>query len=98
NDFVFWHDEVYLNKDLMPTPHPDFMAGSRSGSLRKIDDTTVIFEFQDANFLFVDILAGSTAIGGGQATQSMDKRSMGANRPPPTSKQFLPKSSPKARG
>ena len=95
NDFVFWHDEVYLNKDLMPTPHPDFMAGSRSGSLRKIDDTTVIFEFQDPNFLFVDILAGSTAIGGGQATQSMDKRSMGAYMPAHYVKQFLPKFSSK---
>ena len=95
NDFVFWHDEVYLNKDLMPIAHPDFMAGTKSGSLRKIDDSTVIFEFQDPNFLFVDILAGSTAIGGGQATQSMDKRSMGAYMPAHYVKQFLPKFSSK---
>ena len=95
NDFVFWYEEVYLNKDLQPTPHPDFMAATKSGSLRKLDDTTVIFEFQDPNFLFVDILAGSTAIGGGQATQSMDKRSMGAYMPAHYVKQFLPKFSSK---
>ena len=95
DDFAFWHDEIYLNKDLQPTPHPDFMAGAKSGSLRKIDDTTVVFEFQDPNYLFVDILAGSTAIGGGQATQSSDKRNMGAYTPAHYVKQFLPKFSSK---
>jgi peptide/nickel transport system substrate-binding protein len=95
NDFVFWYEEVYLNKDLLPTPHPDFMANGKSGAIRKVDDTTVVFEFHDPNFLFVDILAGSTAIGGGQATQSMDKRSMGAYMPAHYVKQFLPKFSSK---
>ena len=95
NDFVFWHEDVYLNKDLVPTPHPDFMAGSKSGAIRKVDDTTVVFEFQDPNFLFVDILAGSTAIGGGQATQSMGGLSMGAYMPAHYIKQFLPKHSSK---
>jgi len=95
NDFVFWYEEVYLNKDLVPTPHPDFMAGSKSGAIRKVDDTTVVFEFQDPNFLFVDILAGSTAIGGGQATQAMGGRSMGGYMPAHYIKQFLPKHSSK---
>jgi peptide/nickel transport system substrate-binding protein len=95
NDFVFWYEEVYLNKDLLPVPNPDFMANGKSGVIRKIDDTTVIFEFQDPNFLFVDILAGSTAIGGGQATQAMGGRSMGAYMPAHYIKQFLPKFSSK---
>jgi len=95
NDFVFWYEEVYLNKDILPTPHPDFMANGKSGAIRKVDDATVVFEFQDPNYLFVDILAGSTAIGGGQATQSMDKRSMGAYMPANYIKQFLPKFSSK---
>src|SRR5215510_5906732 len=34
NDFVFWYEEVYLNKDLVPVPHPDFMANGKSGSIR----------------------------------------------------------------
>jgi len=95
NDFVFWYEEVYLNKDLVPVPHPDFMANGKSGSIRKADDLTVVFEFQDPNFLFVDILAGSTAIGGGQATQAMGGRSMGAYMPAHYIKQFLPKFSSK---
>ena len=94
-DFAFWYEEVYLNKDLVPTPHPDFMANGKSGAIRKVDDTTVVFEFQDPNFLFVDILAGSTAIGGGQATQAMGGRSMGAYMPAHYIKQFLPKFSSK---
>jgi peptide/nickel transport system substrate-binding protein len=95
NDFVFWYEEVYLNKDLVPVPHPDFMANGKSGTIRKVDDATVAFEFQDPNFLFVDILAGSTAIGGGQATQAMGGRSMGAYMPAHYIKQFLPKFSSK---
>jgi peptide/nickel transport system substrate-binding protein len=91
NDFVFWYEDVYLNKDLLPTPHPDFMASGKSGAIRKVDDATVVFEFQDPNYLFVDILAGSTAIGGGQATQAMGGRSMGAYMPAHYIKQFLPK-------
>jgi peptide/nickel transport system substrate-binding protein len=91
NDFVFWYEEVYLNKDLIPTGHPDFMANGKSGAIRKVDDITVIFEFQDPNFLFVDILAGSTAMGGGQATQSQVGRGMGAYMPANYMKQFLPK-------
>ena len=91
NDFVFWYEEVYLNKDLLPTPHPDFMANGKSGAIRKVDDSTVAFEFHDPNYLFVDILAGSTAIGGGQATQAMGGRSMGAYMPAHYIKQFLPK-------
>ena len=95
NDFVFWYEEVYLNKDLQPTPHPDFMVSGKSGAIRKVDDTTVVFEFQDPNYLFVDILAGSTAIGGGQATQAMSGRTMGAYMPAHYVKQFLPKFSSK---
>jgi len=91
NDFVFWYEEVYLNKDLIPTGHPDFMANGKSGTIRKIDDTTVAFEFQDPNFLFVDILAGSTAMGGGQATQAQVGRGMCAYMPAHYIKQFLPK-------
>src|SRR5206468_8280427 len=36
-DFAFWYEEVYLNKDLVPTPHPDFMANGKSGTIRNVD-------------------------------------------------------------
>jgi peptide/nickel transport system substrate-binding protein len=91
NDFVFWYEDIYLNKELQPVPHPDFMVGGKPGTLRKVDDHTVVFEFPEANHLFVDILAGSTAMGGGQALQQHDKRTMGAYTPAHYIKQFHPK-------
>ena len=71
DDFVFWYEDIYLNKDLVPTPHPDFMINGKSGVIKKIDETTVLFEFPEPNYLFVDILAGTTAMGGGQALWQM---------------------------
>jgi len=91
DDFVFWYEDVYLDKDLQPTPHPDFMVNGKAGTLRKRDEYTVVFEFPEPNFLFVDILAGSTAMGGGQATQQYTGRTMGAYMPAHYIKQFLPK-------
>ncbi|MGH7322245.1 MAG: ABC transporter substrate-binding protein [Candidatus Rokuibacteriota bacterium] len=95
NDFVFWYEDVYLNRDLQKSPHPDFMIAGKSGAIRKVDDVTVAFEFPEPNYLFVDILAGSTAMGGGQALQSHDGRTMGAYMPAHYLKQFHPKYSSK---
>ncbi len=91
DDFVYWYEDVYLNKDLNPTPSPDFMVGGKPGRLTKRDDYTVVFEFPDPNYLFVDILAGSTSMGGGQATQQHLGRTMGAYMPAHYLKQFHPK-------
>ena len=91
DDFVFWYEDVYLNKDLVPTPHPDFMINGKSGVIKKIDETTVLFEFPEPNYLFLDILAGSTAMGGGQALWQMEGRTMGAYMPAHYIKQFHPK-------
>jgi len=91
DDFVFWYEDVYMNKDIQPSPHPDFMVNGKPGRLYKRDDYTVVFEFPEPNYLFVDILAGSTAMGGGQATQQFFGRTMGAYMPAHYIKQFLPK-------
>ena len=91
DDFLFWYDDVYMNKDLQPTPNPDFMVNGKPGQLTKRDDYTVVFDFPEANNLFVDMLAGSTGVGGGQATQQHMGRSMGAYMPGHYLKQFHPK-------
>ena len=91
NDFVFWYEDVYSNKDLQPTPNPDFTINGKPGTLKKVDDVTVVFEFPEPNYLFVDILAGSTSMGGGQATWQMMGRTMGAYMPAHYVKQFHPK-------
>jgi peptide/nickel transport system substrate-binding protein len=91
DDFVFWYEDIYLNKDIQPTPNPDFMVNGKPGRLTKRDEYTVMFEFPEPNYLFVDILAGSTAMGGGQATQQHNGRTMGAYMPAHYLKQFHPK-------
>ena len=88
DDFVFWHEDVYLNKDLVPVPHPDFMTAGKTGAIKKVGEYTVAFEFPEANYLFLDILAGSTAMGGGQALWQMQGRTMGAYTPAHYIKQF----------
>jgi peptide/nickel transport system substrate-binding protein len=50
----------------------------------------VAFEFPDPYFLFVDIMAGDTLIGGGQSTQMARSAYMGAYAPAHYLKQFLP--------
>jgi peptide/nickel transport system substrate-binding protein len=91
DDFLFWYEDIYLNKDLQPTPDPFFAVNGKPGILRKRDELTVVFEFAEPNYLFVDILAGSTSMGGGQATQQFGGRTMGAYMPAHYLKQFHPK-------
>ncbi len=98
DDFVFWYEDIYLNKDIQPTPNPDFTVNGKPGRLAKRDDYTVMFEFPEPNYLFVDILAGSTAMGGGQATQQQIGRTMGAYMPAHYLKQFHPKYRGQGRG
>ena len=91
DDFVFWDTDIYQNKSLVPTPAPEFTINGKPGTLTKRDDYTVVFEFPEPYFLFVDILAGDTLIGGGQATQMARSSFMGAYAPAHYLKQFLPK-------
>jgi peptide/nickel transport system substrate-binding protein len=91
DDFVFWYEDIYLNKNIQPTPHPDFMVNGKPGVLKKRDEYTVVFEFPEPNYLFVDILAGSTAMGGGQTREQHLGRTMGAYMPAHYLQQFHPK-------
>ncbi|HTX54057.1 MAG TPA: ABC transporter substrate-binding protein, partial [Candidatus Baltobacteraceae bacterium] len=81
DDFLFWYTDLYLNKELVPTPAPEFTIDGKPGVMKKVDDYTVAFEFPAPYFLFVDILAGDTLIGGGQATQMARSAFMGAYAP-----------------
>jgi peptide/nickel transport system substrate-binding protein len=91
DDFLFWYEDIYQNKDLVPTPIPDLQINGRPGRMIKRDDYTVVFEFPEPYFLFVEILAGDTLIGGGQATGMARASFMGAYAPAHYLKQFLPK-------
>ncbi len=91
DDVLFWVDELYGNKALVPTPIPELLVNGKPARVTKRDDYTVVFEFPEPYFLFVDILAGDTLIGGGQATGMARANFMGGYAPAHYVKQFLPK-------
>ena len=91
DDFIFWYEDIYLNKNVVPTPFFEFQIGGKDGKMRKIDDYTVAFEFPEPYSFFVYQLAGSTAIGAGLATRGAFQNFGGAYAPAHYLKQFLPK-------
>ena len=91
DDFVFWFEDVYQNKDLIRSPAPEFSSGGKPGKIVKIDETTVAFEFETPHFLFPSQLAGDTQVGGGQSRLQSDERELGLYAPAHYLKQFLPK-------
>jgi peptide/nickel transport system substrate-binding protein len=91
DDFLFWYEDIYQNKELVPTPVQEFTVNGKPGRMVKRDDFTLMFEFPEPYFLFIDILAGDTILGGGQATQNSRASFMGSYAPAHYLKQFLPK-------
>lgn len=91
DDFVFWFEDLYSNKDIVATPIADMSADGKPGRVVKIDDTTVEFQFDNPHYLFVELLAGDTLIGGGQSVRQSQGLTFGAYSPKHYLKQFLPK-------
>jgi peptide/nickel transport system substrate-binding protein len=91
DDFMFWYEDVYQNKDLIKSPAPELSANGKPGRIGKIDETTVAFEFDDPHFLFASQLAGDTQVGGGQSRLQSEERELGLYAPAHYLKQFLPK-------
>ncbi|UFN48112.1 ABC transporter substrate-binding protein [Roseomonas sp. OT10] len=96
DDFVFWFEDIYSNKDIVPTPIADMSPGGKPGRVVKIDETTVQFQFDVPYYLLLDILAGDTLLGGGQSVRQAQTFSYGAYSPAHYLKQFLPKYSSEA--
>jgi peptide/nickel transport system substrate-binding protein len=96
DDFVFWFEDIYSNKDIVPTPVSDLSPGGKPGRLVKIDETTVQFQFDVPYYLFLDMMAGDTNIGGGQSIRQSTGNYFGAYSPGHYLKQFLPKYSSEA--
>ena len=91
NDFMFWYEDIYLNKNVVPTPFFEFQINGKDGIMKKIDDYTIAFEFPEPYAFFVYQLAGSTGIGAGFATRGGFQNFGGAYAPAHYLKQFLPK-------
>jgi peptide/nickel transport system substrate-binding protein len=91
NDFVFWFEDIYSNKAIVPTPFFEMTINGKPGRIVKVDDYTVAFEFPEPNFYFPYLLAGSTAVGAGFATRGAFGTYGGCYCPAHYIKQFLPK-------
>ena len=89
NDIMFWFEDIYQNKDLVPIPTYEFTINGKPGTIEKIDDLTVAFKFPDPYFLFEEIIAGNTALGNGHALGGQTL--MGSIAPAHYLKQFHPK-------
>jgi peptide/nickel transport system substrate-binding protein len=92
DDLVFWYQDLYSNKDLLPTGSPEFTINGKPGSLEKVDDYTVAWKFPDAYPMFVDVLSGFTTIGAGFSLGSTQNGPFqGGYAPSHYLKQFHPK-------
>ncbi len=89
DDFMFWYEDLYQNKELFPTPTSALAINGKQGKLEKVDETTVRFVFADPYYFFPDVLAGSTPIS--SHAYMGDPSAYGSFAPAHYLKQFLPK-------
>jgi peptide/nickel transport system substrate-binding protein len=63
DDLLFYYEDILLNPDLTPS-FPNWMKDptGQPGAIEKIDDRTFKFVFQDSFGLFIQILAGPSAL------------------------------------
>ncbi|MCC6175789.1 MAG: ABC transporter substrate-binding protein [Chloroflexi bacterium] len=61
DDFVFWYEDMHLNKELNPTPPNDLSIGGEMGKVEKVDDLTVRYTFSAPYFLYPEVIAGNWA-------------------------------------
>ena len=87
DDFVFWFEDIYRNKDLIPTPSAAMAINGKQGTIEKVDTHTVRYKFPEPYFMLPDVLAGSTDLAG----QMFGYRGMGGFAPAHYMKQFHPK-------
>jgi peptide/nickel transport system substrate-binding protein len=88
DDFLFWYEDMYSNKELVPLPSSVMMVNGKPGELSKVDAYTVMFKFPEPYYMLPDVLAGSTPLGG-QSHQGL--YGMGGYAPAHYLKPFHPK-------
>jgi peptide/nickel transport system substrate-binding protein len=93
DDFVFWFEDVYQNKELVPTPLSVMSINGKPIAIRKIDATTVQIVSPDPYYALPTVLASVWGIGH-HARYGRD--ALGGFAPAHYLKQFLPKYAPQA--
>lgn len=94
DDFMFWFEEIYQNKDLVPAPAPELSINGKPGRAVKIDATTIAYEFDEPYFLFPQLLAGDTFVGGGPSRHQSQGRAYGLYAPKHYLQKHLPSATP----
>src|SRR5438046_5735965 len=51
DDFVFWFEDIYRNKDLVPTPSATLAINGKQGVIEKVDTYTVRYKFPEPYFM-----------------------------------------------
>jgi ABC-type transport system substrate-binding protein len=88
DDFIFWYEDVYNNKDLVPTKAVQMTMNAEPVVIEKVDMYTVRFRSPTPYYLLPDVLAGQNAIAG-HAQGGLS--AMGPYAPAHYLKQFHPK-------
>jgi peptide/nickel transport system substrate-binding protein len=64
DDFMFWYEDMYQNKDLVPTQSPVMTINFKPVELQKVDPYTIRFVSPDPYYLLPEILAAVLELGG----------------------------------
>jgi peptide/nickel transport system substrate-binding protein len=64
DDVMFWYEDMYLNRALVPAPHADLTFNGKPVIIEKVDQYTFRFVSPGANHLMPDRLASGGALGG----------------------------------
>ena len=71
DDFVFWFEDMYQNKQLVPTPSSTMTINGKPVVLEKVDRFTIRFKAPDPYYMLPEMLAGPTPLGG-QARRGLE--------------------------
>jgi peptide/nickel transport system substrate-binding protein len=91
DDILFWWEDLYQNKELLPSGWPEMSINGKPGSIQKVDEVTVRYSFPDPYFYFPSLMAGNKPAGGGQAMVRQDGQGVAGYAPAHYLKQFHPK-------
>jgi peptide/nickel transport system substrate-binding protein len=87
-DFMFWYEDVYQNKDLVGTPLASMTINGKPVTMEKGDEVTVRFVSPDAYYALPNVLAAVLNLG---HHARFGRDAWGAYGPAHYLKQFLPK-------
>src|SRR5215510_3792643 len=88
DDFVFWYQDVYNNKDLVPTPLSVMTIGGKPIAIEKIDASTIRFVSPEPYYALPTVLASVWGIG---HHARWGRSALGGFAPAHYLKQFHPK-------